>query len=93
MSPPYDIEIGDKLRKKLEKLEKKDKSVYNAIIKKALQIADNPYLSKPLHGKLKGKRRVHIGHFVLIYGINEKEHRVIFLDFTHHDEAYKQTFS
>jgi len=34
MSLPYDIEIGDKLRKKLEKLEKKDKSVYNAIIKK-----------------------------------------------------------
>jgi mRNA-degrading endonuclease RelE of RelBE toxin-antitoxin system len=55
MSLPYDIEIGDKLRKKLEKLEKKDKSVYNAIIKKTLQIADNPYIGKPLHGKLKGK--------------------------------------
>ena len=52
MSLPYDIEIGDKLRKKLEKLEKKDKSVYNAIIKKTLQIADNPYIGKPLHGKL-----------------------------------------
>ncbi|MGB2841639.1 MAG: type II toxin-antitoxin system mRNA interferase toxin, RelE/StbE family [Halobacteriota archaeon] len=90
MSLPYDIEIGDKLRKKLEKLEKKDKSVYNAIIKKILQIADNPHIGKPLHGKLKGKRRVHIGHFVLIYGIDEKERRVIFLDFTHHDEAYKQ---
>jgi YafQ family addiction module toxin component len=89
MSLPYDIEIGDKLRKKLEKLKKRDKSVYNAIIKKTLQIADNPYLSKPLHGNLKGKRRVHIGHFVLIYGIDEKERRVFFLDFTHHDEAYK----
>jgi YafQ family addiction module toxin component len=89
MNLAYDIEIGDKLRKKLEKLEKKDKSVYNAIIKKTLQIADNPYIGKPLHGKLKGKSRVHIGHFVLIYGIDEKERRVIFLDFTHHDEAYK----
>ena len=89
MSLPYDIEIGDKLRKKLEKLEKKDKSVYIAIIKKILQIADNPHIGKPLHGKLKGERRVHIGPFVLIYDVNEKEHKVIFLDFAHHDEAYK----
>jgi len=59
-------------------------------MKKILQVAENPYLGKPLHGKLKGKRRVHIGHFVLIYDREEKERRVIFLDFTHHDEAYKQ---
>jgi mRNA-degrading endonuclease RelE of RelBE toxin-antitoxin system len=32
---------------------------------------------------------MNIGHFVYIYGIDEKERRVIFLDFTHHDEAYK----
>ncbi|MGB3458303.1 MAG: type II toxin-antitoxin system mRNA interferase toxin, RelE/StbE family [Halobacteriota archaeon] len=89
MNLPYDIEIGDKLKKKLEKLEKKDKSIYNTIIKKILQVADNPYIGKPLHGKLKGKKRVHIGHFVLIYGIDDKERGVIFLDFTHHDEAYK----
>jgi len=34
MSQPYDIELGDRLKKELEKLEKKDKSVYSAIIKK-----------------------------------------------------------
>ena len=28
--------------------------------------------------------------YEFIYGIDEKEHKVIFLDFTHHDEAYKQ---
>ena len=86
----YEYEIKDRLSKKLQKVAKKDRVLYEAIMKKILQIADNPYLSKPLHGKLKGKRRVHIGHFVLIYGIDEKERRVIFLDFTHHDEAYKQ---
>ena len=86
----YEYEIKDRLSKKLQKVSKKDHVLYEAIMKKILQIADNPYLSKPLHGKLKGKRRVQIGHFVLIYGIDEKEHRVIFLDFTHHDEAYKQ---
>jgi len=89
MSIPYDIEIGDRLRKKLKKLENKDKSVYNSIIKKMLQIAEKPYVGKHLHGRMKSKRRVHIGHFVLIYAVNEKEHRVIFLEFEHHDEAYR----
>ena len=54
MSLPYDIEISDKLRKKLEKLEKKDKSIYNAIIKKTLQIAENPYLSIASSWEIKG---------------------------------------
>ena len=85
----YEYEIKDRLSKKLQKVSKKDRVLYGSIMKKILQIADNPYLSKPLHGKLKGKRRVQVGHFVLIYGIEEKERRVIFLDFTHHDEAYK----
>ncbi|MGB7531602.1 MAG: type II toxin-antitoxin system RelE/ParE family toxin [Halobacteriota archaeon] len=85
----YEYEIKDRLSKKLQKVSKKDRVLYESIMKKILQIADNPYLSKPLHGKLKGKRRVQIGHFVLIYGIEGKERRVIFLDFTHHDEAYK----
>jgi YafQ family addiction module toxin component len=85
----YEYEIKDRLSKKLQKVSKKDHVLYETIMKKILQIADNPYIGKPLHGKLKGKRRVHMGHFVLIYGIDEKERRVIFLDFTHHDEAYK----
>ena len=85
----YEYEIKDRLSKKLQKVSNKDHVLYEAIMKKILQIADNPYVGKPLHGKLKGKRRVHIGHFVYIYGIDEKERRVIFLDFTHHDEAYK----
>ena len=89
----YEYEIKDRLSKKLQKIAKKDRVLYEAIMKKILQVADSPYIGKPLHGKLKGKRRVHIGHFVLIYGIEEKKRRVIFLDFTHHDEAYKQTFS
>ena len=77
----YSQDIDEELVSKLE---------ITALQKKMVQITEKPYLGKPLHGKLKGKRRVHIGHFVLIYRIDEKERRVIFLDFTLHDEAYKQ---
>ena len=86
----YSQDIDEELISKLRRLAKRDKTLYIAVQKKLVQITEKPYLGKPLHGKLKGKRRVQIGHFVLIYGIDEKERRVIFLDFTHHDEAYKQ---
>ena len=85
----YSQDIDEELVSKLKKLAKRDKALYTSVQKKMVQVADNPYIGKLLHGKLKGKRRVHIGHFVLIYGIDDKERGVIFLDFTHHDEAYK----
>jgi YafQ family addiction module toxin component len=89
MQAPYDIEIGEKLEKKIKKLENKDSQYYNAIINKIMQIAETPQLGKPLRGGLKGKRRVHIGPLVLIYEVNENEHVVIFIELAHHDDAYK----
>jgi len=57
--------------------------------KSVRKIIKNPYFGKPLRYVLKGTRRVHIGPFVLIYEIIEKEEKVIFLKFANHDEAYK----
>ncbi len=85
----YQYEIKERVAKKLRKLAKKDRSYYNILVKKILQIAENPYTGKPLRNVLKGKRQVHIDPFVLIYEILEQEHKVVFLDYTHHDEAYR----
>ncbi|NQT72261.1 MAG: type II toxin-antitoxin system RelE/ParE family toxin [Chloroflexi bacterium] len=38
---------------------------------------------------MKGKWRVHVGTFVLIYQIEETDKSIVFLEFEHHDEAYK----
>lgn len=38
----YEYEIKDRLSKKLQKVAKKDRVLYEAIMKKILQIADNP---------------------------------------------------
>ena len=84
----YGQDIDDELVSKLRKLAKRDKKLYTAVQKKILRVAEDPYLGKPLRRVLKGKRRVHVGHFVLIYKIDEKEHKVIFLDFAHHDDVY-----
>ena len=85
----YQYEIKDRLAKKLRKLAKKDRFNYNVLVRKILLIAENPHTGKPLRNVLKGKRQVHIDPFVLIYEILEQEHKVVFLDYTHHDDAYK----
>jgi mRNA interferase RelE/StbE len=85
----YQYEIKDRVAKKLKKLAKKDHFNYDILVRKILQIAENPHTGKPLRNVLKGKRQVHIDPFVLMYEINENENKVVFLDFIHHDEAYK----
>jgi mRNA-degrading endonuclease RelE of RelBE toxin-antitoxin system len=40
----YEYEIKDRLSKKLQKVAKKDRALYEAIMKKILQVAENPYL-------------------------------------------------
>lgn len=85
----YTYEIKEKLAKRLKKIALKDSIRFNEISKKIVQIADNPMLGKPLRNVLKGKRRVHIGPYVLIYEILKNEHKIVFLEIAHHDDAYK----
>ncbi len=88
MENPYDIKVDPKLEKLIEKIRKKDKLLYERIIKQMLKLAENPKQGKPLRNVLKGKWRVQIGSFILIYSIDENLHKVTFLEFEHHDEAY-----
>ncbi len=72
----YSFEIKECLEKTLQKLVRKDKILYEAVTKKILQIAENPTIGKPLRNILKGKRRVHIGHCVLIYEVKTTRKRL-----------------
>ena len=86
---PYTIQIETALEITLDKLKKKDNSIYQRIIHKILEISKNPELGKPLRNVLRGKRRVHVGSFVLFYSIDKKNEIVTFLEFEHHDKAYR----
>lgn len=85
----YTYEIKKKLAKKLKKMAEKDPARYTEVFNKILLVAENPLIGKPLRNILKGKRRVHIGPFVLIYEICENENKILFLEMEHHDEAYR----
>jgi len=84
----YIIQLDTILEKTLDKLKKKDKSLYQRVIHKIIEISENPELGKPLRNVLKGKRRIQVGAFVLFYSIDKKNEVVTFLKFEHHDKAY-----
>ncbi len=86
---PYNIQFENALEASLQKLKKKDYVLYQRIIHKIIEISKNPELGKPLRNVLKGKWRVHVGSFVLVYSIDKKNETVIFLNFEHHDKVYR----
>jgi len=70
------------------KLAKKDPARFEQVAKKLRELADNPEIGKPLKKPLKGSRRLHIGHYVLIYKIDLKNQAIVLTDYAHHDEVY-----
>lgn len=87
----YTIIIEENLEERIGKLKKKDKLIYERLVNKIIELANNPHLGKPLRKVLKGKWRVHIGSFVLIYKFNPEEKTITFLEFVHHNNAYKRS--
>lgn len=85
----YTIQLDIALETTLDKLKKKDNSIYHRVIRKIIEISKNPELGKPLRNVLKGKRRIHVGSFVIFYSIDKKNETVTFLEFEHHDKAYR----
>ncbi len=87
----YNHEIKPELQGILNKLFKRDRKLYEAIMKKIEEIIQNPHHYKPLKYDLAGERRVHImKSFVLKFEIDEQNKAVTFIFFGHHDEAYKR---
>lgn len=89
--PDYDYHIEEKLKAALNQAYKKDKKLYDAVLKKIEEILENPHRYKPLRYDLKGLKRVHLKKsFVLVFEIDDDEKVVRFLDLDHHDTIYKK---
>ncbi len=85
----YRIVAHPSVQKEIEKLYKKDNVRYEHIKKRLKILAEQPEIGKPLRNVLKGKRRIQIGSFVLIYEIDKNDNEIRLLSFEHHDNAYK----
>ncbi|ODS40653.1 hypothetical protein BEH94_00400 [Candidatus Altiarchaeales archaeon WOR_SM1_SCG] len=64
----------------------KGRDIQLKIKKAAAKIKDNPLVGKPMRHIHKGKGRVHIGSYVLMYSI--KGETIYLRSFQHHDKAY-----
>jgi len=83
--------ISDELRKSLRKISKKDKIFYKNILNKINEIINSENIEhyKNLKYIMKDSKRVHIGHFVLIFQYDKKSNTIFFDTIKHHDLIYK----
>jgi YafQ family addiction module toxin component len=88
----YSYEIKPSLQKVLNKLSRKNKSLYEQILKQIQEIINSESLEhyKNLKYNLKEFKRIHIGHFVLIFKCDEIKNLISFEDLDHHDNIYKK---
>ena len=66
------LQIEKALKRKLTKLYKKDRVMYEAVMKKIEEIVKDPYHYKPLRHDLKNIRRVHIRKSFVSFLLSKK---------------------
>jgi len=88
----HDFEIKPGLHKKLVKLSKKDKRAYEEIMNKIDEILGSSYIEhyKNLRYDMKDSKRVHVGHFVLVFSFDRARDFISFEDYDHHDRIYQK---
>lgn len=82
----YSISYSPTFEKSISKLKKKDPVMYQRVRKKIGEIFDNPEHFKPLKWPEAGKRRAHVGSFVIKYVVRGDLIKILTVD--HHDRAY-----
>ena len=86
----YADSYSEEITRKLAKLKKKDPAQYYSVDKKMQWILANPRKRfKDLHHTMKGLKRIHMGHFVLVFKIDHVSKVVSFEDYDHHDYIYE----
>jgi YafQ family addiction module toxin component len=88
----YNFKVSEYLKEVMKKLSKKDKSLYEQLIKKIDEIINSYDVEhyKNLRYNMKDSKRAHVGHFVLVFQYDKKNNEITFDDFDHHDNIYKK---
>jgi mRNA-degrading endonuclease RelE of RelBE toxin-antitoxin system len=84
--------VSERLQEVLRKISKKDKVLYEQLLKKIDEIRNSFDIEhyKNLRYNMKDSKSVHIGHFVLVFRYDKQKDEVYFDDFDHHDYIYKK---
>ena len=90
MMTEYKVAVNANMSKILKKLKKKNRQLYDAILRKTSEISIEPHRYKNLRHDKSGLSRVHIDPFVLTFSIDDESKTVLLEDFDHHDLIYKK---
>ena len=87
----YDYRTSKNLDRILEVLLRKNKLLYEQLLKKIEEVKNSSDVEhyKNLRYNMKDSKRVHLGHFVLVFQFNKTTNTIYFDDFDHHDKIYK----
>jgi YafQ family addiction module toxin component len=86
----YLLDIRPKLYKQLEKLEKSNVVLFDAIFKKVDEILENPERYENLRVPINHLKGVHIQKsFVLIFSVDKETKTVILEKFEHHPDNHR----
>jgi len=88
----HKFRISEHLQDILTKLSKKDNKLYRQLMKKIEEVINSYDIEhyKNLRYNLKNSKRVHVGHFVLVFQYDKSKDEVNFDDFDHHDDIYNR---
>ena len=87
------FERSDELKDTLEKISKKHKPLYEAVLKKMDEIISRDHQTidyyKNLRNDLSDFKRVHVlKHYILFFKVYKEKNLIYFQKLRHHDEAY-----
>jgi len=87
----HNSKVSEHLQEVMRKLSRKDKSLYEQLIKKIDEIKRSYDVEhyKNLRYNMKDSKRAHIGHFVLVFRYDKPKDTINFDDFDHHDKVYR----
>jgi len=87
----HNWKTSEHLKEILKKLAKKNKPLYEQLLKKIDEIINCYDIEhyKNLRYNMKDSKRVHIGHFVLVFQYDKAADTINFDDFDNHDNIYK----
>ena len=88
----HNSKVSEHLQEVMRKLSKKDKSLYEQLLRKIDEIRQCYDVKhyKNLRYNMKDSKSAHIGHFVLVFQYNRATDTINFDDFDHHDNIYKK---
>lgn len=89
----FKLKITDKLKKKLDKLAKKDRTLALIFKKKIIEILNKNSVTINIYKNLKSPmneyKRIHLtDNYILLFKVDIKENRVTFVDIGHWDYVY-----